>query len=381
MPSLSFLALGALAVSVVGVGAAIGGVVVLNSSPLADESDPASTPLPTVTAAAGGSVATITGGPGSKGEAKDGPPGVAQFSEPSGVAVAPDGTLVVVDFANRVVVRIDQQAVATRIAGTGDSGTQDGPALEATFAGPTDVAVGADGTIYITDGPGHRIRVLSPDGDVSTLAGSGEPGLSTGSFADGKGASARFDNPAGIAIDRDGALLVADYNNNRIRRVSLDGTVTTLAGNGDYGAKDGPALASSFAYPVALAVDGEDGTIYVLEHGNNGVRKISADRVVSTLVGWNTPFQPGSLLNYASAIAVGDDGVVYVADTAAHRIVVVGADGSVTGLAGQRGEAGWLDGAGTQALLSGPQGMAWSPSDGLIIADTQNSAIRKAATR
>jgi sugar lactone lactonase YvrE len=370
-------ALLASATAALGVGSVV--VVATTSGPWrggAREAAHENTPVVGSAEVPAGVVQTITGGPDSKGPPVDGPPGAARFGEPSGVALRAGGQMIVVDFLNRIVLTIDDQGNSTRIGGSGEQGTADGPALTSSFYGPSDVAVASDGAIFIADGAGHRIRELR-DGKLTTLAGGGQPGLSTGSFADGPGADARFDNAAGIAVDLDGTLLVADYNNNRIRRVTRSGLVTTVAGTGEYGSKDGPAMSANFAYPVALAVD-STGAIYVLEHGNNALRKIGRDGTVSTVVPRTLPFTADSALSYASAVAVDDVGTVYIADTGADRLLKIAADGKVQVIVGRTGDPGFVDGAAGQAKVKGPQGLAWSPTtNSLIFVDTGNSAIRK----
>src|SRR5204863_9538930 len=126
---------------------------------------------------------------------------------------------------------------------------RDGEAYQARFTDPFGVAAAADGTVYVTDGIGsHRIRAISPDGRVTTLAGG------TRGFADGVGADARFDTPSGVAAAADGTIYVADTGNSAIRRVARDGSVTTVAGNGTAGYQDGPAGAARFNGPVGVAV-------------------------------------------------------------------------------------------------------------------------------
>ena len=192
------------------------------------------------------------------------------------------------------------------------------------------------------------------------------------------GAEARFDGPAGLAIAADGSLLVADYNNNRIRRVSREGSVTTIAGTGTFGAADGPSPQATFAFPVGLALAG-DGSLLVLEHGNNAIRRIAKDGQVTTLLRGGTPFQPGSSLSYASGIAAASDGTILVADTGNNRLLrVLAAGASTEVVAGQAGVVGFVDGSGPAAKLSSPRGIAWSELDrAFVFADASNGAVRK----
>jgi sugar lactone lactonase YvrE len=177
------------------------------------------------------------------------------------VALGPDGALYVAEpdgnRIRRVVVDGANVGTVTTVAGTGAAGNQDGPGTSATFNGPIGLAVGPDRTIYVIEGNGARLRKIAPDGTVSTLAGTGAAG-----YVDGPGASAQFSAPNGIALDPDGSLYVADSGNDRIRKVTPTGQVTTLAGGGS---DTGPAttlLAARVYHPVGVATTG-DGYLYV----------------------------------------------------------------------------------------------------------------------
>jgi hypothetical protein len=132
------------------------------------------------------------------------------------------------------------------------------------------VAVDRDGhDVIVADQSNHRIRKISPQGKVSTIAGSGDPG-----FSDGMGSVAMFYNPSGVSVDGDGNIIVGDVSNHRVRMISPEGQVTTIAGNGSNGFLDGAGIAASFASPTDVVVDG-DGNIIVTDH-NNRIRKIAA---------------------------------------------------------------------------------------------------------
>jgi sugar lactone lactonase YvrE len=152
------------------------------------------------------------------------------------------------------------------------AGYADGPAAEARFQGPRSVAVDGAGNLYVADTGNHCIRVISPAGQVTTLAGAPEPG-----YVDGQGAQARFSFPAGVAVDAEGNLYVADTANHRIRMITPDGAVTTLAGSGEPGYADGPAGEAQFRAPEGVAVDA-DGNLIVADTGNHRIRKITVNR-------------------------------------------------------------------------------------------------------
>ena len=208
------------------------------------------------------------------------------------------------------------EAVVLTIAGDGIAGVRDDDAAVARFSDPFGVAIAGDGTIYVSDaGDAQRIRRLSLGGVVSTLAG-GERG-----FSDGAGAAARFNTPSGIALDPAGNLFVADTGNNAIRRIAPDGTVSTVAGDGTTGYRDGPGAQARFNGPVGVAVDGR-GRIVVADTYNDRVRAIEPDGTVVTLAG-------PAALNTPSGVAVGAGGTIYVADTGDGAIRTIAPDGSL----------------------------------------------------
>ncbi|WP_371867940.1 gluconolaconase [Pseudoduganella rivuli] len=200
------------------------------------------------------------------------------------------------------------------------------------FADPYGVALDANGNVYIADGgDANRIRRIAPDGTVTTLAGGAE------GYADGPAAQARFNTPSGIAIDRQGNLYVADTGNHAIRKITPDGTVSTLAGSGVAGTADGIGKAAQFNGPVGLAVD-DDGTVYVADTYNDTIRKIAPDGVVSTLAGTGVPGDADGPALQASfdtpcALAIDTDGALLVADTRNDAIRRIGKDGSVSTVA------------------------------------------------
>ena len=174
-----------------------------------------------------------------------------------------------------------------------DFGTADGVGSAAQFSKPVAVAVDSKGTLYVVDEYTHRIRTVSPAGVVRTLAGGGSNwGRGGGDFADGQGLEARFKYPQGIAVDAQGNVYVGDAFNHRIRKITPAGVVSTLAGSGPStyagsnggGYVDGPGNTARFKGPSGVAVDAQ-GTVYVADYGNERIRKISPAGVVSTLAG------------------------------------------------------------------------------------------------
>lgn len=203
-----------------------------------------------------------------------------ELSGPDGLLLLPDGNLLVAEAFAAQIKLIDlsgTEPTVSLFAGTGAVGLEDGPLLEAVFNYPTSLAMDGAGNIYVGDN--NAVRMISPDGMVSTLAGS----LATG-FVDGNGTEARFDLIWGIDADMDGNVYAADAFNHAIRKISASGEVTTLGGNGAPGYQDGTADVARFNYPEDVAID-HNGNLYVADGTNGVIREISSDGEVSTAFG------------------------------------------------------------------------------------------------
>jgi sugar lactone lactonase YvrE len=187
------------------------------------------------------------------------------------------GQLYVTDRLNHIIRRIAANGTVSTFAGSGLPGTADGIGAEAQFELPNRIAIDRTGNLYVTEGRfldfgertyGFRVRKISPDGQVSTLAGTGVPG-----YRDGPASTAMFDVVVGVAVDMHGNVFVAETGGHRIRRISPEGTVTTVAGTGTAGYADGIGVKAAFWYPTDLAV-GSDGAIYVADWKNHRIRVI-----------------------------------------------------------------------------------------------------------
>jgi sugar lactone lactonase YvrE len=165
------------------------------------------------------------------------------------------------------VRKITKDGLVSTLAGGAAQGTSDGVGAAAKFTVPQGAAVASDGTLYVADLGNHRIRRISRDGVVTTFAGS------SAGYADGVGTAAKFNQPHGLALGPDGTIYVADKNNHRIRAITPDGVVKTLAGSGSPGGNDGTGASAGFNFPNGLAL-GPDGTLYVADNGNHRVRMI-----------------------------------------------------------------------------------------------------------
>jgi sugar lactone lactonase YvrE len=227
---------------------------------------------------------------------------------------------------------------------------------------PFGVAIAADGTIYVADaGESNRIRKISPDGNVTTLAGGGE------GFADGAGASASFNTPSALALGPDGNLYVADTANNRIRKITPDGAVSTVAGDGTAGYVDGPAAKAQFNGPIGLAVS-PAGDIYVADTYNDVIRMITTEGLVTTVAGGGTPgyadgAQKVALFDTPSGIIVLENSSLIVADTGNRCLRKVSAEGNVTTLPVSGEE------------LSSPVGLAFSHDHFLYVTELDRSRV------
>jgi DNA-binding beta-propeller fold protein YncE len=242
--------------------------------------------------------------------------GIEEFAmgldTPSGVAFSPDGNLLVADTGSHSIISIDESGGLQTIAGVSNSsGLTDGPTSAAQFNGPIGIAVAADGIIFVADTYNDRIRVID-NGTVSTLAGG------TKGFADGVGSAAMFDTPLGIALWQEDRLLVADSGNRRIRVVEPDGSVWTLAGNGDYGIVDNFPGLSSFAAPTAIALS-PNGVIYIAD--GNSIRAIGrrvlpfVESISDRRRGLSDGISARARFNRPSGLAVAPNGELLVADS------------------------------------------------------------------
>jgi len=305
----------------------------------------------------------------------DGTGNVASFDSPGGVAVDGAGNVYAADQNNNRIRKISPLGIVTTLAGSSISGFADGTGTDAYFRFPHGVAVDGTGNVYVADQFNHRIRIISPAGVVTTLAGSG-----TRAFADGTRSAASFWNPVGVAVDGAGNVYVADRFNNRIRKISPTGVVTTLAGSGSFGFANGMGTAASFANPSGVAVDGA-ANVYVADAGNNRIRKISPAGVVTTLAGSGTAtYSDGTgtaaAFNNPYGVALDGSGNVYVTDYSNNRIRKISPAGVVTTLAGS-GTTGYANGIGTAASFYNPIGIAVDGADNIYVADAGNHVIRK----
>jgi len=230
------------------------------------------------------SVFTIAGNPGGMVGYVDGDDVLARFNGATGLVKDKSGNIIVVDTDNNCLRKISRDdATVSTIAGSDVPGLRDGDGIEARFNRPRGIVVTIDGDFVVSDSGNNCLRLVTASGAVSTLCGSAS---GAEGFDDGQGLDASFHWPTGMAIDLEGNVLVADTSNDAIRHVTVPGgVVTTFAGTGLKGFKDGPCFESEFSYPRDVAIDGK-GVVIVADSRNNRIRKIEGG-VVRTVVGIN----------------------------------------------------------------------------------------------
>lgn len=321
---------------------------------------------------------------------------ISRVSAPTAVAVDRDGNVYVADTANHGIRKLDVvKGTVTTLAGgsvdtenngqlTGVAGYADGKGAAARFSYPSGIAVDDAGNVYVADSGNNRIRKITPEGDVSTLAGNGVQE----SIDDGNPLTASFAEPRGIAVDKTGSVVyVADFRGHVVRKIT-GGGVSTLAGlAGAEGAENGLGAAARFMRPWGLALS-SSGVLYVAEAGdwtgsNHLIRKIiTSSAAVSTLTGkTGVPGKVDGALADASfsnpsGVAVDSKDNVYVADTGNNTIRKLSVEGQVTVLAGD-GSLGAKDDIGTFASFNSPRGIAVDILGDVYVADTDNHLIRK----
>ncbi|MGA3181254.1 MAG: immunoglobulin domain-containing protein [Verrucomicrobiota bacterium] len=333
-------------------------------------------------------IITTVAGIGKQGYSGDGGAATeAKMYHPYGVALDAVGNLYIADYESCRIRKVATNGIITTFAGNGNAGYSGdgGAATSESVYFPSGVAVDAAENLYIADQGNNRIRKVGTNGIITTVAGG-----STG--GDGVPATkARLTAPSGVACDSAGNLYIADTGDSGIRKVSTNGIITTVAGNGNqgYSGDGGTATNASLNTPVAVALDAA-GELYIADQDNNRIRMVDTNGIITTVAG-DGPLWPSAGtysgdggaatnagLNVPSGVAVDSFGSIYIADGANNRIRKVDTTGSITTLAGNGSKAYAGDGGlATNASLNGPYGVALDASDNLFIGDSGNGSVRK----
>ncbi len=311
----------------------------------------------------------------------------AQLTYPTDVAVDSGGIVYIADYGNFVIRQVTTDGLIHTYAGNNTEGFagDGGVPTSASLYQPFGVAVDSSGNVYVSEYGDSRIRkVTSGTGSkISTLAGNGNYGFGGDGSA---GTSAQLNYPHGLCVDSGGNVYVADWGNNRIRKIVSGGTISSVAGNGvmSYSGDGGAATAAQFNVPSAVAVDAA-GNVYVADTSNHAVRQITSKGVISTFAGTGTAGFAGdgsaankAQLNAPQSVAVDGAGNVYIADTGNLRVRVVGTNGNISTFAGS-GSAGYGGdgGAATSATFYLPTAVAVDQSGSVYIADYSIGVVRK----
>jgi sugar lactone lactonase YvrE len=323
-------------------------------------------PIPTLT---GWRARVFTlAGDGAPGTRDDANAAQARFHDPFGLAVDREGNVFVADAgASNRIRKINAQGSMTTLAG-GAEGDADGAGAAASFSTPSALAIDTQGNIYVADTGNNRIRKLAPDGTVSTVAGGGASG-----FRDGPAHDAQFDAPVGVAVDTQGSVYVADTYNDRIRVIMPSGEVKTLAGAGQPGYAEGDAGSARFDTPCGIAVM-PNGVIVVADTGNDRLRRVTPAGQV-TSIDLKKPDQTPVELSSPVGLAATHDNFLYVTEQGRGRVWQIAPDDTARLVAGAG--SGFNDGDGQSARFNQPAGVAVDRAGALYVADAANYVVRK----
>ena len=331
-------------------------------------------------------ISTIAGNGSGTFSGNNGPATAAALNQPFNVAVDNAGNLFIADRFNNMVRKVDVSGTITTIAGSGIAGYNgDGiAATDAQLHHPTGVAADQGGSIYIADLGNHRVRKVSPAGIITTIAGNGKSGYNGDDIA---ATSAWLSGPWGISVDRYGNIFVGDAGNHRVRKITPDGIIYTVAGTGIAGfSGDGNLATAANLNGPYYAESDYVGNLYIADVDNQRIRRVSKDGIISTIAGngdggYNGDDRPASSASLFEPIAVAADrmGNIYIADGWNNRIRYVDMHTGIISTVAGNGIAGYNgdDIAATTAQLKNPYGVAVDNSGNLYVADYNNNRVRK----
>jgi len=330
-----------------------------------------------------GIITTVAGG-GSSGLGDGSLATYASLDFPYGAAFDANGNLYIADMYDKRIREVTTSGMITTVAGNGNItfGGDGGPATSASLYYPSGVAFDAVGNLYIADQIHNRIRKVAGNGIITTVAGNGGGGY----FGDeGVATNANLNNPTGVALDSVGNLYISDQNNERIRKVTTNGIIMTVAGNGTgkFAGDGGAATNASLWYPTGVVLDAF-GNLYIADNDNNRIRMVQTNGIITTVAGGGSSglgdggAATNASLHYPSGVNLDIYGNLYIADYSNSRIRKVATNGIITTVAGN-GSSGYNgDGeAATNAELYFPAGVSLDASGNLYIADRNNNRLRK----
>ena len=291
----------------------------------------------------------------------------AGFSDPFGVVIGSDGTLYISDAGDSNRIRkLTREGTLLTVAGEKE-GFADG--IPASFNTPSGLALDDEGNLYVADTGNNRIRKVTTEGVVSTVAGNGSAG-----YVDGPASAAEFNGPIGVAVDSQKNIYVADTYNDRIRKITADGVVSTVAGSAGPGYRDGPASNTQFDTPCGVVIK-TDGTLIVADTGNGKLRQISPAGDVTTLAITFDADPNRNWLRTPIGLALTHDGFLYVSEQDRGTIIQIDPNGRAVVLAGNR--EGYSEGFGPDARFNHPTGIAIDNRGDLVVADSANYLLRR----
>lgn len=298
----------------------------------------------------------------------DGQVEAAHFSDPFGLVLDQQGNLYVADSgATNRILKITPNGIVKTFAG-GKEGYADGLADAAAFNTPSGLAIDDIGNIYVADTGNNAIRKINAQGLVTTLAGNGKAG-----YLDGKASEAQFNGPIGVAVDHAGKVYVADTYNDKIRVITIDAQVSTLAGGNQAGYQDGSAKEARFDTPCSLLLNSK-GELFIADTRNNAIRKINQAGEVSTIAR-SMPEDREALLKRPIGLAITHDDFLYVSEMSGGRIFQVSPGGELRGLTGI--DIDIATGDDVSLRLQRPVGITLDKAGSLLVTDAANFSLRK----
>ena len=329
-------------------------------------------------------ISTLAGG---QVPATQGPAAGASVPLSPGIVSDPAGNVYFASQQLHTIYKVSTGGVITRIAGTGEAGFSGdgGSALDAKLNQPQGLTIDASGNLFIVDTHNQRVRKVSPDGTITTVAGNGFSGYSGDG---GPATSAQLNFPLNIAVDAAGNMFILDTNDQCVRKVDPSGTINTVAGDGTagYSGDGGPATSAQLNNPNGIALDAS-GNLYIADTNNSRIRKVGSDGTITTVAGTGTAGYLGdggpatkAQLNSPIGVALDATGGLYIADTNNHRVRKVSTTATITTVAGNGGYGYTGDGGpATSAEMTSAYGVTLDKAGNLYIADCHNQRIRKVA--